>query len=219
MGPVRPLSESMPPHCRNSAEEPYLCDAELIAGQAARKAELSRRLASETVFCDIRHTLGTGFVPDLFEGMHEKPAYLETAWEIFKEDLQLEQLDHKTKQMIALAISTDGTGNYCITEYPHAFRLNALDETMCDKIVLTIRFFHAFDRYLSGVMPHSIPDTSAFLADCLRDEYHSFEETSARILMSSRNHHAPFPPCWRRSIPIWGPLILSIAVVVYLYLH
>lgn len=219
MGPVRPLSESMPPHCRNSAEEPYLCDAELIACLTARKAELSRQLASETVFYDIRNTLGTGFVPDLFEGMHEKPAYMGTAWELFKEDLQLDQLDHRTKQMIALAISTNAAGHYCITEYPRAFRLNALDETICDKIVLALRFFRAFDRYMSGVMPHSIPDTSAFLTGCLRDEYHSFEETSARILMSSRNHHAPFPPCWRRSIPIWGPLILSIAVVIYLYLH
>lgn len=219
MGPVRPLSESIPPRCHHGAEEPDFCDAELIAGLPARKEELSRRLTSETVFCDIRHTLGIGFVPDLFEGMREKPAYMATAWELFREDLQLDQLDHRTKQMIALAVSTDAAGNYFITEYPHAFRLNALDKAICDKIVLTIRFFHAFDRYMSGVMPHSIPDTSAFLTDCLRDEYHNFEETSAGILMSSRNYHAPFPPYWRRSIPIWGPLILSIAVVSYLCLH
>ncbi len=209
----------MPPRCHHGAEEPNFCDAELIAGQTTRRTELSRRLASETVFCDIKHTLGTGFVPDLFEGMREKPAYMGTAWELFKENLRLDQLDHRTKQIIALAISTNAAGHYCITEYPRAFRLNALDETICDKIVLTIRFFRAFDRYLSGVMPRSLPDTPSFLRDCLRDEYHSFEETSARIVMSSRNHHAPFPPCWRRSIPIWGLLILSIAGVVYLYLH
>ncbi|MEK7763366.1 MAG: hypothetical protein AAB433_17455 [Nitrospirota bacterium] len=216
MGPVRPLSESMPPRCHHGAEEPNFCDAELIAGQTARKAELSRRLASETVFYDIRNTLGTGFVPDLFEGMHEKPAYLETAWELFKEDLQLEQLDHKTKQMIALAISTDGTGNYCITEYPHAFRLNALDETICDKIVLTIRFFRAFDRYLSGVRPRSLPDTPSFLRDCLRDEFRGFEEALSSAHGTPEQHDRP------RRVWIGNALILMlllpIAATVYLIL-
>lgn len=213
MEPVRPLSESMPPRCRNSAEEPYLRDAELIAGQTARKAELSRRLASETVFYDIRNTLSTGFVPDLFKGMREKPAYLETAWELFKEDLQLEQLDHKTKQMIALAISTDGTGNYCITEYPHAFRLNALDETICDKIVLTIRFFRAFDRYLSGVRPRSLPDTPSFL----RDEFRGFEEALSSAHGTPEQHDRP-RRAWIGNALILMLLLLPIAAAVYLIL-
>lgn len=217
MGPVRPLSESMPPRCHNSAEEPDFCDAELIAGQTARRTELSRRLASETVFCDIRHTLGTGFVPDLFEGMHEKPAYLETAWKLFKEDLQLEQLDHKTKQMIALAISTDGTGNYCITEYPHAFRLNALDKTICDKIVLTIRFFRAFDRYLSGAMPRSLPDTPSFLRNCLRDEFRGFEETLSYTHRTSEQHDRR-RRAWVSNALIMMMLLLPIAAAVYLIL-
>lgn len=217
MGPVRPLGESMPPYCRNSAGKPYLCDAELIAGQTARKAARSRQLASETVFYDIRNTLGTGFVPDLFEGMREKPAYLETAWELFKEDLQLEQLDHKTKQVIALAISTDGTGNYCITEYPRAFRLNALDETICDKIVLTIRFFWAFDRYLSGVRPRSLPDMPSLLRDCLRDEFRGFEEAFLSAHGTPEQHDRP-RRVWIGTALILMLLLLPIVAAVYLIL-
>lgn len=184
------------------------------------RSDLSRSTATQTVFLDITQTLSVSFVPELFLGMSDRPAYLETAWELFKEDLQLDRLDDKTRRMIALAISTDAAGHYCIATYPRAFRLNALDQTICDKIVLTIRFFRAFDRYLSGVLPHSIPDTSAFLTDCLRDEYYSFEATRANILLSLGHHYDSASTRSKSSLSLRGPLLLSIAaLVLYLYLH
>lgn len=176
-----------------------------------------RIVAIRAVHLDIFQTLGVSFVPELFEGMSARPAYLETAWELFKEDLQLGQLDHKTKRMIALAISTDAAGHYCITEYPRAFRLNALDETICDKIVLTICFFRAFDHYLSGVMPRCSPDTPFFLRDCLHDEFRGFEETLSNAHGTSGQHDQ------RRRTRIGNVLImilllLPIAAAAYLLL-
>ena len=175
----------------------------------------NRIVAIRAVYLDISQTLGVSFVPELFEGMSARPAYLETAWELFKEDLQLDCLDDKTRRMIALAVSTDAVGHYCITEYPRAFRLNALDETLCDKIVSTIRFFKAFDRYLSGVMPLHIPDTSTFVSACLRDEYQSFAETRAKELVPLGE---TYRPCimWIGSALILGALLLPVAVGVYL---
>ncbi len=96
---------------------------------------------------------------------------------MFKEEFYLERLDRSTKRIIALAITTNEAGLYFATAVPHAFNRNALDQVTYRKIVSTIRFFKAFDRYLSGVTPSYIPDTPVFVSACLRDEYEGFKET------------------------------------------
>ncbi len=152
-------------------------------------AELTRFATVQTVFLDITRTFGISFVPDLFEGMRNRPAYLETAWELFKDEMHLERLDRRTKLIIALAITTNEAGTYFITALPHAFRLDALEQATYDKIVSTIRFFKAFDRYLSGIMPAFVPDTVRFVNNCLREEYQSYEATRASQFALSRKEN------------------------------
>ncbi len=81
-------------------------------------AELSRQTAVHTLFMDITRTLGVSFVPDLFEGMRNRLAYLEAAWELFKEDLDLDSLDGRTKQILTLAITTNDTGSRSPPSWP-----------------------------------------------------------------------------------------------------
>jgi len=197
---------------------PWKTTAQVDSQLESPHSDHTRIVAIRAVSLDISQTLGVSFVPELFEGMSARPAYLETAWELFKEDLQLDRLDYKTRRMIALAISTDAVGHYCITEYPRAFRLNALDETICDKIVLTIRFFKAFERYLSGVMPPYVSDTPTFVRECLRDEYQSFAETRASEVVPSGGDQRRSVR-WIGSMLIMSVLLLPIVVGVYLYLQ
>ena len=152
-------------------------------------AERTRSATVQTVFLDITRTFDISFVPDLFEGMRNRPAYLETAWELFKEEMNLERLDRRTKLIIALAITTNEAGTYFIAALPHAFHLDALDQATCDKIVSTIRFFKAFERYLSGIMPAFVPDTVRFVNSCLREECQSYEATRASQFSLSRDEH------------------------------
>lgn len=194
---------------------PWKTTSQVDAQLESPHSDWNRIVAIRAVYLDISQTLGVSFVPELFEGMSARPAYLETAWELFKEDLQLDRLNYKTRQMIALAISTDAAGHYCITEYPRAFRLNALDEALCDKIVLTIRFFKAFDRYLSGVMPLHIPDAPAFVSACLRDEYEGFKETiPAHVVPSGENLR--FTDVLLGGLLLSIFLLLPIAITIYL---
>lgn len=179
-------------------------------------SDLSRITATQTVFLDITQTLGVSFVPDLFLGMSDRPAYLETAWELFKEELYLEHLDHSTKLIIALAITTNEAGMYFATALPHAFRLNALDQATYRKLVSTIRFFKAFDRYLSGVMPSYIPDTPACVSACLRDEYEGFKETTPTHIGPSREAFRP-RGAWLVGALIILFLLLPIAAAIYLF--
>lgn len=115
------------------------------------EAEGSRHLAAQTVFRDITETLGTTFVPDLFTALERMPAYLDAAWELFKDAVDLEALDTRTRQMVALAITTNRSGTYLITAFPHAFRLSPLSPQQCDIILSLIGIFQAFSRYLSDV--------------------------------------------------------------------
>lgn len=182
------------------------------------RVQLERHAASEAIFLDITRTFGISFVPDLFEAMRSRPAYLEAAWELFKDDLRLDDLDRKTKQIIALAITTDEAGTYYIAAYPHAFRLQVLDRAMWHKIVSTIRFFKAFDRYLSGVVPTDATETTKFVRRCLHDECQSYEATTSGERMPSREENRLIV------FLIGGMLIMSllfvpIAVGAYLLLQ
>lgn len=147
--------------------------------------------AVQAIFSDITGTFGVSFVPDLFAGMGERPAYLATAWELFKEDFGLDRLDDKTKRILALAITTNWAGTYYIAAYPHAFQLHALDPALCDKMISAIRFFKAFDYYLAGVAPPDTTNATTFVNLCLRDEYQSYtmgRVGSARPLLNETQY-------------------------------
>jgi|CXWL01.1.fsa_nt_gi hypothetical protein len=172
-----------------------------------------RHAATQAVFSDISRTFDISFVPDLFEGMRDRPAYLETAWELFKEEMNLERLDRRTKLIIALAITTDEAGTYFIAALPHAFRLDALDQATYDKIMSTIRFFIAFERYLSGIMPALTPNTVKFVNSCLREEYRSYETTRAgQFALSREEHHGAVCGIGRMIIML---VVLSCVVGIY----
>lgn len=187
-----------------------------ISAPGRSRAQLARHTATQALFADITHTFGVSFVPDLFVGMSDQPAYLEAAWELFKVDLGLDSLDYRTRHIMALAITTNEAGVYCIAAYPHAFRLNALDHATCDKLVFTIRFFRTFDRYLSGVMPPNVPDTAKFVSDCLRDEYQSYEATRSSELVPPGENNRP-GASWIGGMLIISFLLLPIAAGVYLF--
>jgi len=140
-------------------------------------SDITRPIAVQTVFQDIARTFEISFVPELFEDMRHRPSYFNTAWALFKDEMNLECLDRSTKRVIALAVSTNEAGTFFIAAMPDAFGLNALDQATYDKILSTIRFFKAFDRYLSEIMPTDVPDAVMFVNDYLREEYLSYEAT------------------------------------------
>lgn len=115
--------------------------------------DITLDITVHTVFQDIARTFDITFVPELFEDMRHRPSYLNTAWTLFKDEMNLECLDRSTKRIIALAISTNEAGTFFIAAIPGAFCRNALDPATGEKLLSSIRFFKAFDRYLSGIMP------------------------------------------------------------------
>lgn len=123
------------------------------AERAQYNAERSRYLTAQTVLREITETLGTTFVPNLFAGLERKPACLEATWELFRDEVGLEALDAQTRQIVALAITTNESGTYQIAAFPHAFRLSPVGPRRCEIIESIIRMIHAFECYLSDVAP------------------------------------------------------------------
>lgn len=176
---------------------------------------LAREMAAQAIFADISRVFGSSFVPDFFEGMSTRPAYLETAWELFKDDLCLESLDGKTKRIITLALTTNETGMYYLAALPHAFRLDVLDHATCETLLLTIRLFHAFERYVSGTTPAYGPRTGEYVSTYLRGEYRSSPVTRLSYPAYMEHLQQPKVP-WIGGVLILSVLMMPILVVGYL---
>ena len=58
------------------------------------------------LYADIRETLGTDFVPNMYRAMAVNPAYLEANWTKVKTVMKARgKLDPLTKEIIAVAVS------------------------------------------------------------------------------------------------------------------
>jgi alkylhydroperoxidase family enzyme len=65
------------------------------------------------IFEEIKSTLGTDFVPNLYRVMAPNPAYLEANWNKTKAVmLESNKLDQLTKEIIAVAVSAVNSCDY-----------------------------------------------------------------------------------------------------------
>lgn len=61
---------------------------------------------TKEIYEDIKETLGTDFVPNMYKVMASKPSYLETNWTKIKTVMKGSgKLDSLTKEIIAVAVS------------------------------------------------------------------------------------------------------------------
>ena len=180
-------------------------------------SDITRPIAVQTVFQDIAKTFEISFVPELFEDMRHRPSYLNTAWTLFKDEMNLECLDRRTKRVIALAVSTNEAGNFFIAAMPDAFCRSALDPATGEKLLSTIRFFKAFDRYLSGIMPAVASDAVTVVNNYLREEYLSYEATRvSQLALSGEEHREAGAGILGRITVI---VLLSCAIAIYWFIR
>lgn len=179
--------------------------------------DITLDITVHTVFQDIARTFDITFVPELFEDMRHRPSYLNTAWTLFKDEMNLECLDRSTKRTIALAISTNEAGTFFIAAIPGAFCRNALDPATGEKLLSSIRFFKAFDRYLSGIMPAVASDAVTVVNDYLREEYLSYEATRvSQLALSGEEDREAGTGILGRIIVI---ALLSCATAIYWFIR
>lgn len=148
------------------------CHGDWESRAAAENGEPDDRFDSsdlvQAVFDEIAQTFGIRFVPDLFQDMVAYPAYLDTSWELLKEDLALDAMDAGTKRIIALAISAAADGTPYILAYPEAFRGVGIEETLLVKVRFCAQLCRSFTQFLAGVRREYAPEAARVVTGYLR---------------------------------------------------
>jgi alkylhydroperoxidase/carboxymuconolactone decarboxylase family protein YurZ len=186
--------------------------ARVTGGEAALAHD-----GNQYIFTGIKRAFGITFVPDLFRDMAAHPAYLETAWELFKNDLALDAMDPKTKRIVALAISATPDGAYCISAYPYACRGIGVEEALIDKLLFTVQLFSSFTRFLQGI--HADHASGALRAV----NGHLRQETIRMGAAMASQHSRPgqgeeLTVGWVEKMIVMTLLILIVAAGVFLFL-
>jgi len=190
--------------------------------QADRRArrtgvESARERAVSRIFEEIRHTFDISFVPDVFAGMERRPAYLEAAWELFRDDVGLCDMDRRTKRIVALAVTANEAGAYYIAACPHAFRLNRLDEATCDKVTSFLRMVTTFERFLSDVNAYDGPQPAYVVLTNWRDEFWH-DGVAMAIVPPLRKSVDSREPSWIETALVALLMLTILAIGVYLVL-
>lgn len=163
----------------------------------------------QAVFAEITQTLGIAFVPDLFQDMVAHPAYLETSWELFKEDLSLDAMDGRTKRVIALAISASADGTPYILADPEAFRGIGIEDTLLVKVRSCAQLCRSFTEFLTGVRREYAPEAARVVTGYLRQE--TTQSGATMPTQPSLQRHDDEPaPSWTEKMMI---LILIVLIL------
>ena len=85
--------------------------SEMAAIKMVEEEEATGR--TKDVYANIKETLGTDFVPNLYKAMGANPAYLEANWNKVKAIMiESTKLDRLTKEVIAVAVAAVNSCDY-----------------------------------------------------------------------------------------------------------
>ncbi len=197
------------------------CHGERESRAVAANGTPDNRLDSsdtvQAVFAEIAQTFGIRFVPDLFLDMVAHPAYLETSWELLKEDLALDAMDAGTKRIVALAISAAADGTPYILAYPEAFRGIGIEDTLLVKVRFCAQLCRSFTQFLAGVRHEYAPEAARVVTGYLRQE--ATQSGAAMSTQPSLQRHDDDPTVsWAEKATILILLVLILATGALLVL-
>jgi len=107
------------------------------------------------IFDDIKRTFGLPFVPNLFKAMANHPAYLEASWNRFKVIMGPGTLDRKTKEFLALAVSTVNNCEYCINAHTAALKQMGVSTEELLEGLAVVDLFSGINKFLDGLRVES----------------------------------------------------------------
>lgn len=103
------------------------------------------------IFAQIKQAYGMPFVPNLFKAMANWPAYLESFWSRSRVIMGSGQLDRKTKEIIALAVSATNGCEYCINAHTAALKRMGLDDGALTELMAVVDMFNGLNKFLDGL--------------------------------------------------------------------
>jgi AhpD family alkylhydroperoxidase len=108
------------------------------------------------IFADIKRTKNIDFVPALWRTIATNPALLELVWTNLKTLMHPEavgrsaRLDPKTREIIALAVSTTNGCPYCINSHTAALRKLGIDQETLGEVMAIVGLFNMTNSLANG---------------------------------------------------------------------
>lgn len=108
------------------------------------------------IFADIRQTKGLSFVPNFWRTLASNPDQLELVWSRLKRLMhpealgQKSQLDAKTREIIALAVSATNGCRYCVNSHTAAVRKLGIDVEALGEILGIVALFNSTNALADG---------------------------------------------------------------------
>jgi AhpD family alkylhydroperoxidase len=109
----------------------------------------------QKVYAEVKKTFGVPFVQNIFKAMANHPGYLEVTWSRFKVIMGPGQLDPKTKQVIALAVSATNNCEYCVNAHSAALKQMGYDDAALTELMAVVDMFNGFNKFLDGLRVES----------------------------------------------------------------
>lgn len=109
----------------------------------------------KAIYTEVKKTFGVTFVPNIFKAMANHPGYLDVTWARFKVIMGPGQLDPKTKQVIALAVSATNNCEYCVNAHSAALKQMGYDDAALTELMAVVDMFNGFNKFLDGLRVES----------------------------------------------------------------
>jgi AhpD family alkylhydroperoxidase len=140
---------------RGSARKKALMPENTIAiVRPVLEHEASGRIAA--IFADIKQTKNIDFVPVFWRTLAVNPAQLEVVWVSLKSLMHPEavgrpsQLDSRTREIIALAVSATNNCSYCINSHTAALQKQGIDQGTLGEIMAIVGLFNMTNSLANG---------------------------------------------------------------------
>ena len=109
----------------------------------------------QKIYNEVKKMFGVTFVPNIFKAMANHPGYLEATWMRFKVIMGPGQLEPKTKQVIALAVSATNNCEYCVNAHTVALKQMGYDDGAITELMAVVDMFNGFNKFLDGLRVES----------------------------------------------------------------
>jgi len=117
------------------------------------------------IFDDIKATKGIDFVPHFWRALATSPDQLDLIWSRLKALMHPEavgresQLDARTREIIALAVSATNGCSYCVNSHTAALRKQGVDSEMLGEILGIVALFNSTNALADGyqIEPDVLP--------------------------------------------------------------
>lgn len=117
------------------------------------------------IYADIKRTKNIDFVPNFWCTLATNPALLESVWATLKRWMHPEQhghksnLDARTREIIALAVSATNSCDYCINSHTAALIKLGVDRETLGEVMAIVGLFNMTNSLANGyqVKPDVLP--------------------------------------------------------------